>query len=131
MKTGFETLTVNNKEYPLRLTSLHVAELEKAENKGILDILADISMIKYLSLLYLCAAKPFSDDIRKIEDVYQLFDDYIIEGGNFNQLQEKMIDVYTSSGLIAPETSDMIKKAYAVQGTEVAEALDNILNIHM
>lgn len=112
MKTNpFETLTVCGKTYNLKLTGSEMAKLEAKLGSDLLTGMEKLTAVNTLAAYYYAAAKPFNDNITDIEDVYQLFDDYITDGGTYEQLQLKMMNIFVISGLLTQEAYNVMKNA--------------------
>ena len=77
-----------------------------------------------LAKYYFYAAVSQNDDINKIEDVYQLFDDYITDGGVIEELQKLVYEILLVSGVLTKEVHDASKKAMEKQ----REVLQKLLN---
>lgn len=106
----FETLTVGGSEYNLKITTANAVKLEEAIGTDLLTGLNKLAEIKTLAKYYFYAAVAPNDSITKIEDIYQLFDDYIIGGGNYEDLQEKILDVLVFSGIMSEDNRQRIKE---------------------
>lgn len=126
MRNVTETLRIKDKEYQLRLTTSNIVKLEEEENKGILEILEKIAEIGVLAKCYYYAAKPYSDEIRTVDDIYMLIDEYILAGGSINDLQLKLIDVYHSSGLFTDEAYNTYKEVYDKQLEEMKKLISEV-----
>lgn len=115
MRNVTETLKIKDKEYQLRLTTSNIVKLETEEGLGILEILEKSTEIGVLAKCFLYAAKPYSDEINSVDDVYMLFDEYFLSGGSVTDLQLKLVDVYYSSGLFTDEVYNTYKEVYKKQ----------------
>ena len=107
----FETITVSGKTYNLKLTCSEMAKLETKLGSDVLTGMEKLAQVRTLADYYFAAAKPFNDDITTIEDVYQLFDDYIIEGGNYEDLQLNMVKVLVVSGIMSEKAFNIMSEA--------------------
>ena len=110
MKKPFETLVVGGCEYQLRITTAYAVKLE--DDLGI-DMLAGIEKLNELGTLakYLFAATVSrNDSINKLEDVYQLIDDYLLEDKSLEDLQQLILDVLVTSGYFTEEGREHQKK---------------------
>lgn len=111
----FETLTVSGKEYNLKITMGEMVKLEAKIGSDLLTGMEKLTAATTLAEYYFAALKPFNDSISTIEDVYQLIDDFITEGGNYEDLQLKMIEVLVLSGVMSQKAYEISKKATAKQ----------------
>ena len=107
---AYEVLSVGGSEYNLKITAAHAVDLENVLGTDLISGIEKFAEIKTLAQYYLAAAKTMNDSIRKIEDVYQLFDDYILGGGTMDELQILMMDVLETSGILAKEVNEAQKK---------------------
>ncbi len=120
----YEVLTVCGSEYHFKLTTANAVKLESELNTDILSGLDKLAEIGVLAKYYLYAGVSMNDRINKIEDVYQLFDDYITEGGSIEQLQELVIEILLTSGILSEKVYDATKKVKEDQ----KQALQKLLN---
>lgn len=126
MRNVTETLKTKEREYQLRLTTSNIVKLEEEEQQSVLGILEKISQIGVLAKCYYYAAKPYSDDIKTVDDIYMIFDEYILAGGSINDLQLKLIDVYHSSGLFSDEAYNTYKEVYNKQLAEMKKLVSEV-----
>ena len=120
----FETLTVCGKEYHFKLTAAYAVQLENELNTDILSGLDTLAEIKTLAKYLFYASVSQNDDINKIEDIYQLIDDYITEGGTIDGLQRFIMDILLTSGILTKDVYEASKKALEKQ----KKALQQLLN---
>lgn len=120
----FETLTVCGSEIHLKITTANAVRLEEQLGTDLLSGLEKLTEIRTLAKYYFAAAVSLNDNINTVDDVYQLFDDYITEGGTYDTLQRLVIDVLVTSGILTPEVREAQKKAEEKQ----REALKKLLN---
>lgn len=111
----FETLTVSGKEYNLKITMGEMVKLEAKIGSDLLTGMEKLIAATTLAEYYFAALKPFNDSISTIEDVYQLIDDFITEGGTYEDLQLKMVEVLVLSGVMSQKAYEITKKATAKQ----------------
>ena len=123
-KKPYETLTVCGTEYHFKITTAHAVALEKKLGTDLLSGTEKIAEIGTLAEYYFSAGASLNDGINKIEDVYQLFDDYVTDGGSLEALQELVYDILHTSGIITDKAAESIKKAREKQ----LEALQKLLN---
>lgn len=119
----YEVLVVGGSEYHLKITTAYAVKLEEDIKTDLLSGLEKLAEIKTLAKYYFAATVSQNDSITTIDDVYQLFDDYIVEGGTYDTLQRLMIEVLVTSGIMKKEVYDASKKAMEKQ----SEALKKLL----
>lgn len=105
----FETLTVNGAEYNLKISARNACLLEESIGCSIVDGLQRLTQISVLSEYYFRAMLGHNDSVKKKDDVLTIFDEYIICGGTYDELQAKMIEVLVTSGILAKEAADAVK----------------------
>lgn len=120
----YETLTVCGSEYKFKLTTANAVRLEAELKTDLLRGMERLGEIGVLAKYYYYAAKSMNDNIDKIDDVYQLFDDYITDGGTYSQLQDLIVEIMLTSGILSQEAYDTTKKLTEEQKT----ALQKLLN---
>lgn len=119
----FETLTVSGKEYNLKISMGEMVKLEEQIGTDLLTGMEKLTAATTLTKYYFAALKPWNDSISTIEDVYQLFDDYITQGGTYEELQHKMVEVLVLSGIMSQKVFEISQKALAKQ----KEALEKLM----
>ena len=120
----YEVLTVCGSEYHFKLTTANAVKLEAELKTDILSGLDKLAEIGTLAKYYYYAAVSLNDSINKIDDVYQLFDDYITDGGSYEQLQELVIEILLTSGILSEKVYTATKKIKEEQ----KQALQKLLN---
>jgi len=120
----YETLTVCGKEYHLKITTAYAIKLEEELGTDLYTGLDKLAEIKTLAKYYFYAAVSQNDDINKIEDVYQLIDDYITDGGVIEELQKLVYEILLVSGILTKEVHDASKKAMEKQREVLQKFLD-------
>lgn len=106
----YETLTVCGSEYKFKLTTANAVRLESELKTDLLNGMSRLGEIGVLAKYYYYAAVSMNDSINKIDDIYQLFDDYITDGGTYSQLQNLIIEIMLTSGILSQEAYDTTKK---------------------
>lgn len=119
----FEVLVVGGSEYNLKITTANAVKLEEQIGTDLLSGLEKLGEIKTLAKYYFAAA-VINDSINGIDDIYQLFDDYIVGGGTYEELQRLMIEVLVTSGIMTKQVYEASKKAREKQ----LEAFKKLLN---
>lgn len=120
----YEVLTVCGSEYHFKLTTANAVKLEAELKTDILSGLDKLAEIGILAKYYYYAAVSLNDSINKIDDAYQLFDDYITDGGSYEQLQELVIEILLTSGILSEKVYTATKKIKEEQ----KQALQKLLN---
>jgi hypothetical protein len=124
----YETLTVCGSEIHLKITTANAVKLEEQLGTDLLSGLEKLAEVKTLAKYYFAAAVSLNDSINSIDDVYQLFDDYVNDGGEIDTLQKLMIEVLLVSGILSKETYDMQKKMTEKQMKALLEMQRKLLN---
>ena len=119
----YEVLVVGGSEYHLKITTAYAVKLEDDIKTDLMSGLEKLAEIRILAKYYFAATVSQNDSITTIDDVYQLFDDYITGGGTYDKLQQLMIEVLVTSGIMKKEVYDASKKAMEKQ----SEALKKLL----
>lgn len=119
----YETLVVGGSEYHLKITTAYAVKLEEELKTDLLSGLEKLAEIKTLAKYFFAATASQNDSINTIDDVYQLFDDYITGGGTYDTLQRLIVEVLVTSGIMTREVYDASKKAMEKQ----SEALKKLL----
>lgn len=120
----YEVLAVCGSEYHLKITTAYAVRLEEELGTDLLNGLDKLGEIRILAKYYYAAMVSQNDSINKVEDIYQLFDDYITDGGTYEALQELIIEVLLTSGILSPKMHEATKKAKEMQ----EQALQKLLN---
>ncbi len=120
----YETLMVCGSEIHLKITTANAVKLEEQLGTDLLSGLEKLAEIKTLAKYYYAAAVSLNDSINSLDDIYQVFDDYINDGGSYDALQRLVIDILLTSGILTPEVHEASKKAAEKQ----KEALQKLLN---
>ncbi len=108
----YETLNAGGIEYHLKITTANAVKLEEELGTDLLSGMTNINKINVLAKYLFAAAVSQNDGISKIEDVYQLIDDYITDGGTYEQLSEVVVQTLLTSGIL---TQKMYDKSKALQ----------------
>lgn len=130
----FEVLVVGGSEYNLKITTANAVMLEEQIGTDLLNGLGKLAEIGTLAKYFFAAAR-LNDSIKKIDDVYQLFDDYLAQGGSYDELQTLIIDVLVLSGILTEKSgesfrllNDAKKKMSLEQMEKLAEVLQKLSN---
>lgn len=106
----YEVLTVCGSEYKLKLTTANAVRLEAELKTDLLNGMSSLGEIGVLAKYYYYSAVSMNDGINKIDDIYQLFDDYITDGGSYEQLRDLTVEIMMTSGILSKEVYDTTKK---------------------
>lgn len=106
----YEVLTVCGSEYKLKLTTANAVRLEAELKTDLLNGMSRLGEIGVLAKYYYYAAVSLNDSINKIDDIYQLFDDYITDGGSYEELRDLTVEIMMTSGILSKEVYDTTKK---------------------
>lgn len=121
----FEIMTVGEATYNLKISMARAAKLEKELKTDLLSGMEKLGEINVLAMYYFAAMEGMNDSIKTIDDVYTFFDDYVLlEDGNIQNLQEKMLDVLIISGIMTKEVREATKKAVEKQKAALQKLLD-------
>lgn len=119
----YEIFTAAGKEYKAKITALSAVEFEEKLNCGIIDALNRIGQLRYLADFYFAALKPLNPEIKTKNDVLALIDDYMSGGGTLEELQDTLMEILHTSGLINQEAIDVTKKFKEKQKESLKESL--------
>lgn len=101
---------VGDREYKLRLATGEIVNIEKKIGGNILEIFMSrdkIPSMEELMIVLHGALQKFHHGIT-LKDVYDIYDEYVDNGGTFEDLIEKIVDVFEVSGFFKEED---LKKA--------------------
>lgn len=101
---------VGDKEYKLRLSTNEIVNIEKKIGSNVLKIFMDkdnIPTMEQLMLVLHGALQKFHHNIT-LKDVYDIYDEYVDNGGTFEGLIEIILDVFEVAGFFKEED---LKKA--------------------
>lgn len=104
----FTELIIGEKTYKLRLKSRACVELEKRLGKSPLDVFVGMQenhlpKLEDLILIFHAALTGMQANI-KLEDAYDIYDEYIEDGGDMMTfLTEVIMDIFKSAGFFKEE----------------------------
>lgn len=101
---------VGDREYKLRLSTGEIVNIEKKIGGNILEIFMSrdkIPSMEELMMVLHGALQKFHHGITQ-QDVYDIYDEYVDNGGTFEDLIEKIMEVFEVSGFFKAED---LKKA--------------------
>lgn len=120
----YETLKVCGSEYHFKLTTANAVKLEEEIGTDLLSGLEKLAQVKIIAQYYYYAGKSMNDSIGSIDDVYTLFDDFITDGGSYDDLQRFVVEIMYTSGILSQQMYDTTKKIERKQ----QEALQKFVN---
>lgn len=120
----YETLNVCGSEYHFKITAANAVKLENELDKDLISGLDRAAEIGTLAKYLYYAGVSLNDSISTIDDVYTLIDDYITDGGSVEELQNFVVEVLYTSGILSQKMYDASKKFTGKQ----QDALQKLLN---
>lgn len=109
----FEIWEVDGEEYKLKLKSSYVCKLEEKLNMSLMDVLGSARTTPSLSTMLLIthgAMKDWNSNI-KLEDVKNIFDKYIDEGGSqLDFFSKTFMGIYQVSGFFTEAQNEQMEK---------------------
>ncbi|SHH55927.1 DUF6096 family protein [Sporanaerobacter acetigenes] len=103
---------VGDNEYKLRLAANEMVNIEKKIGANILDIFmkeGQIPTMEELLMVLHGSLQKFQHNIT-LADTYDIYDEYVDDGGTFEDLIEVIIDVFEVSGFFKKEDLEEGKK---------------------
>jgi len=106
-------LKINDKDYSLRLSTKRCVEAEKKLGKNPLNVFMETSETaipsigELMIILHECLL-DLNHNL-KIEDVYNLYDEWCHEDGNLMKLLEVLVEVFQDAGFIPKENTEDTK----------------------
>jgi hypothetical protein len=107
-------LNVGEKQYKLRLGAQQTVEVEKKLGESVLTVMMKMgdgkSLMELEKLLVILhgALQKYEHGIT-ITNVYDIYDDFVDQGGSFMDLVEKLIDLLTVSGFFGKAQVEEMK----------------------
>lgn len=104
----FTTFTVKDKDYKLKLTARACVELEKKLGTNPLNILSkmaeteEVPSFEVLLNILHAAMEHFNHGI-SMNEVYDIYDDFVDEGKTMIDLVPIILDIFKTSGFIRAE----------------------------
>lgn len=104
---------VGDKEYKLRLAANEIVNIENKLGGSILSIFmgakeGELPATGQLLMVLHGALQKYNHGITQ-KDTYDIYDDYIDEGGTFEDLLEKLMEVFEVSGFFKAEGLEKAK----------------------
>jgi hypothetical protein len=128
MRKPYVTLTVCGSEYQLKITTAYAVKLEEQLGTDLLSGTDKLGELSTLSKYYYAALVARNDSIKTIEDVYQLIDDYLADGGTLEELQGLTLDILVVSGILTEDAREAQKKMTAELKAKMLEAFQKSLD---
>lgn len=106
----FTTITIKDKDYNCRLTAKACVELEKRLDENPLQVFikaADGELPKLSEMLTIFHESLKKDNHGiKIEDVYDIYDDYCDDGNTMVDFMQVLIQIFKDSGFMKTEEEE-------------------------
>ena len=116
MNLPYETLTIKDTEYKLKISAATAVEIEKKLGKSLIDGLHDFDKVEIVTLYLWGALRKFQANI-SMNTAYEIYDDYIDAGGTMSDMAEILLNTLTVSGFFRRQQMDQLltlaKKAEA------------------
>lgn len=113
MRKPYAEWTVKEETYKLKLTTADVASLEEKFNTNLLNIIMSNGMPALSIMLQIThkAMNKFHHGI-KLNKVYELFDDYLDEGGSQTDFMTNVfIPIYQASGFLSEKMGEEMEQS--------------------
>lgn len=107
----FTVITINNKDYKARLSARTCIELEKKLGTNPLNVFMEIAQkgqlpdVETLITIFQASLTQFQHGI-KMEDAYEIYDEFVDEGHNIMDLVPMLLEVFKVSGLMPEEDKE-------------------------
>lgn len=109
----FQIWEVNGEEYKLKLKTSSIVKLEEKFKTGLMNLIQIGETLPPLHVMLQvthAALKDWNNSI-KLEKVYDLFDQYCMEGGSqLDFYQNIYIGIFTVSGFFTPSMAEEMEK---------------------
>lgn len=116
----FETLTIGDIEYKLKISASAAIEIEKRTGKSLIEGMADFDKIDTITLYLWGALHRFQRDI-DITKAQSIYDDYIDAGGDLSDMADILFKTMTISGFFKRQQAEKLltlaEKAEKVVGS--------------
>jgi len=93
--------TVGDTDYQLRLTAGSIVQVEHKLGQGLFAALNHLENFSTLLTLLWGALLPCQPKLKE-QEVYDIYDRYVAEGGNFQELTALLLELLEKAGFIAP-----------------------------
>jgi hypothetical protein len=117
-KMLYTTITIKNRDYKARITAKACVDLEKKLGTNPLNIFIGMAQSDELKLpslneilIIIHASLQAYEHKITMDDVYELYDNFIEEGHTYTDLMPIIFDIYKVSGLIPEEVEFEAKNA--------------------
>lgn len=109
----YVVLKVGKDDYRLRLSTSAAIDLEEQLSCSVVDGMNRLGEIRVLVKYVFAAAKQLNDSIKTEDDVFDLIDEYTMQGGTIETLYDVMLEVMVCSGYLKQEAIELSKKLTA------------------
>lgn len=109
----YSEFEVNGKEYKLRLGARDIVKLEKKLGGNPMNIFmavenGDLPRLEAIILILQASMTKYHSGM-SVDDVYDLYDEYMAEGGTYMEMIPVLLDIFKVSGFFKEETIDEAK----------------------
>ena len=112
----YTQLVISGKEYKLRLNAKSCVALEKRIGSNPLNIFMAVAdnVLPPLETLLVCLHQSLTEYQHSItmDDVYGIYDDYCLEGGNMMSLIQVLLQVFKDAGFLPKDEEDETEKNF-------------------
>ena len=112
----YTTLVISGKEYKLRLNAKSCVALEKRIGSNPLNIFMNVAnnVLPSLEVLLICLHQSLTEYQHGItmDDVFGIYDDYCLEGGNMMSLIQVLLQVFKDAGFLPKDEEDETEKNF-------------------
>lgn len=116
----YTSWTVNGQDYKLYLSARGTIELENKYKKPWPEILQGITSLETLLNVIWASAKKYHPDIT-FDEILDLYDDYLVSGGTYEDVVNLVKDILTSSGFLKKGTPEKAPAGETVETPETEE----------
>ena len=112
----YTTLVISGKEYKLRLNAKSCVALEKRIGSNPLNIFMAVAdnVLPPLETLLIILHQSLTEYQHGItmDDVYGIYDDYCLDGGNMMSLIQVLLQVFKDAGFLPKDEEDETEKNF-------------------
>lgn len=106
----YTIIKVNEKEYKARLSAKACVDLEKRLKTNPLNIFikagnGDLPTLETLLIMLQASLEEYQHGL-SMDDIYALYDEYCVAGGNIMSLIADLLEVFKGAGFIPKETDE-------------------------
>ena len=115
MNLPYTTLKIKNDEYKLKITAKAAIELEKKQDKSIVDGMSDFDKVGTLTDYLEAGLQAYNPGITE-DSAIEIFDDYISAGGDVGSFAEVLVEMLIVSGFLKrPQTEALMAQVKQIQ----------------